>query len=225
MSGSEFRGGEFRFAGTKFRSLAQASGAGVAPIQFTLTSSCVEPAEFVFTDGLFINEGNNAFFLRIYMNNCPTEPSLFVKNPVVRDLSTSLQYFARLDLTAGDGNWQTVEVTGLSGLPDNVRRLIVGSASVTATKYRFDPQMGTVAVAGNTGASLVSQNISLPYAYPTGMPPHPSATVAGVVGGKRVTIAGMTVSVSGISVDVATTDSANFTNANAGNVRWRADFN
>lgn len=224
MSGSEFRGGDFEISGISFRSLGHATATGVAPIQLTLGASCVEPARFIFSDCLFLNEAANAYYLRIYKNNCPTEPSLIIKDPVIDDVAGSLSYFARLTLTAGDANFKMVEMTGVSGMADNVRRLSA-DASVTATKWKFDPQVGTYTATGDTGVSQLSPAVSFPYAYPTGAVPHVTASAkSAMIGGKRCVVATTGQSVSSVALNIATADGANFANTNTGAVGWRAEF-
>lgn len=222
MSGSEFRGGDFIFEGVKFRSMANATASSVGPINLTLNDSCVEPARFIFNGCTFISEAANQYFLRLIKNNCPTDPSLIVRNPFIDDAGGTFSYFSWLTNVAGGVNWKEVVLTDVAGLEGTVRRLVI-SGGVTASRWKFDPQFGVYAIAGDTGASQVNQPITFPYAYPVA--PYTTAYAkTALVGGKRVVVAATGQTASAVSVNVATLDVANFASTAIGNIGWRAEF-
>lgn len=223
MNGSEFWGGEFQFVGCEFDLYSNPTSAGFGAFAFTLEADLVAPIIFRMNDCKFGNYGGAVYWFQVSVSGNTQLASVIVTNPRIDDPNATLVQFVRLAYGSGPGVFDLVRVTGVNGL-GNVPRCATTSASITANKWQFDPQMGTASVAGSTSVAAVTQTVTYPWAYPTGCTPLLTTTHGSrLLGGSQWYPYPNGNTNASASLGAATNSGSNFGSTATGNINWKVE--
>lgn len=112
--GSEFVGGNFTFDNCEFEHFHNASGDANSPIDIRLRGDATEKCRFYFNNCKFWFHTSSSYGIRIQINGCLFEPSIYVNGGWVR--GPGLSQFVRLQRDTGVAKMDAALVLDVEGL-------------------------------------------------------------------------------------------------------------
>lgn len=214
--------GTFNFVGLTLSSLIDPNPSGNGVISFqNFTASVTGDCDFVFTGLIMKCPAATTFPILFALNGTSSRINLHFPGGITFTAAASLTQVLRLRQFGATGQFGTVSMPDVSGLPTSGCAYAVEVGSPTVAGYNLPIQRGSLNVSVTTAASVFTQAFTFPHAYPR-TPTVTVSTANPTVGGKRIVTGHQTDSTTGSVAIVATTDVAVFGSAATAGVEWTA---
>ncbi|WP_435930082.1 phage tailspike polysaccharide lyase family protein [Dryocola sp. BD613] len=221
----EVKGGTFEFIGCRFETVTNPNTSqGIISCQ-NFTASVVEDCYFVFTGTTIRCPGDTTFPVYFALDGTSARINVSFNGGLTFLAAASLTSVILIRNRQSTGDFGTISMKEVTGLPRNGCAYVNEVGNVTVSKYRLPKQVGTVIVPVTTAGSVFDASVTLPHAHPVSRTP---VVITGnsntQVGGKQI-ISGYTAANStGFLARVQSTDNASFSSSGSALVAWVAEL-
>lgn len=219
--------GKFNFVGLTLKSLIDPNPSGNGMISFqNFTANIKGDCNFIFSGLVMDCPDTMTFPILFALNGTTKKINLSFPGGITFTNAPALTQVLRLRQFGATGQFGNVSMPEVNGVPSTGCAYVSEVGSPVIGKYELPTQCVKTSIAVTTAASVFTQNMTFPHAYPASRVP---VVIPGggnpTVAGKRVVTGAGSETNAGFVGYVATTDVTNFTSAGTADYKWSASLN